>query len=158
MKLYFLRHAEAEEGLDDGQRALTAKGRRDARRMGRYLSELNVVFDLAFTSPLVRAVETAKLVLRECPLRRRAPQLARVDTLLHDATGTAFKRWLNLLPDAESILLVGHEPSLSGHIRTLMRVPVEEALSMAKGAVARVDWARRKPGVLRLLIAPKHLP
>ncbi|MBL9128867.1 MAG: histidine phosphatase family protein, partial [Verrucomicrobiales bacterium] len=74
MKLYFLRHAEAEDGPVDAERRLTAKGRRDARRVGRFLEKSGIRLDAAFTSPLVRARETADEVLKHCrsPRKRRA--------------------------------------------------------------------------------------
>ena len=37
MKLYLLRHAEAEDGADDPRRRLTRKGRRDAKALGKTL-------------------------------------------------------------------------------------------------------------------------
>jgi phosphohistidine phosphatase SixA len=61
------------------------------------------------------------------------------------------------LPDVETVLLVGHEPSLSSHVRRLIGLPVPTALPLAKGAVARVDTEDRRGGALRLLIGPKQL-
>lgn len=157
MRLYFLRHAEAEDGPVDAVRPLTRKGRRDARRMGRYLAGQDTAFTLAFTSPLVRARETAELVLRECPLVGRA-RLRVVDDLLNDTSETVFGRWLGRLPESAVALFVGHEPSLSAHARRLLRMEVVDALPLSKGAVIRIDSEDCRAGTLKFLIGPKQLP
>lgn len=156
MKLYFLRHAEAEDApVDDGRR-LTGKGRKDARRLGRYFRKTGVAWDLVFTSPLVRAVETAAQVLKECPQGGKVRPVE-VEVLRNGATAAGFFRWLRGLPEAESVLLVGHEPSLSGWVRKLIGVEGAEALPLAKASVARVDTADRRKGTLRLLTGAKFL-
>ena len=156
MKLYFLRHTEAEDGDVDDLRRLSGKGRRDARALGRYFSEIEVGWDQAFTSPLVRARETASGVLKECPLPG-GTELVEVDALRNGTSKTAFFRWLRSLPEVGSILLVGHEPSLSAWVRQLLGIPVAERLLLPKGGVARVDTDDRKTGILRLLISPKTI-
>ena len=156
MKLYFLRHAEAEDGPVDADRRLTGKGRRDARRLGLYLEESGVEFGQAFTSPLIRARETAAQVLKECPLPRKA-QLTVADSLRNGTTAVQFFRWLRAVPEVESMLLVGHEPSLSAWVRKMLGIGNPRSLPLAKGFLARVDTENRKTGVLRLLIGAKFL-
>lgn len=157
MKLFFLRHAEAEDGPVDAERALTRRGRRDARAVGRYLSRLGVRFDHAYTSPLVRAVETADLVVGKCRFRRGGG-LTQAKALLNESTDTGFFRWLRSLPEADAVLLVGHEPTLSSRVRALLGVEALHALTLSKGMVARVDTEDRRHGELRLLLSPRHLP
>lgn len=68
MKLYIIRH-----GQTDWNRARKLQGRTDIplNERGRYVAELtreglkDVPFDAAFTSPLMRAKETAELVLKD---------------------------------------------------------------------------------------------
>lgn len=157
MILYFLRHAEAEPGPVDAERPLTGKGRRDARRVGRYLRDTGVRLDQVYTSPLVRARETAEGVLKGGPARRGA-RLIEAEALLNDTTPAAFLRWLQTLPAVESVLLVGHEPSLSAHVRRLLDLPQAASLALSKGALARVDTEDRRRGQLRLLLGPKQIP
>ena len=67
MKLYIIRH-----GQTDWNRARRLQGRTDIplNEWGRRVAELtreglkDVTFDVAFTSPLIRAKETAELILR----------------------------------------------------------------------------------------------
>ena len=69
------------------------------------------MFDGAYTSPLVRARQTAELVVARCPLAR-GRRLETVDELLNGTTAAGFRRWLVSLPDREAVLLVGHDMPL----------------------------------------------
>lgn len=160
MKIFFMRHAEAEDGPIDARRALTKKGRRDARAMGRFLRRASVVFDHALTSPLVRARETVEEVLRECPLpRTRRPM--RVRALLNGAGMRDLAARLGKLPAEASVLLVGHEPSLSAHLRRYLGIQRSTALVLPKGAVVRLDVDEDGVGegraALRFMIGPKQI-
>lgn len=157
MRLFFLRHAEAEDGPVDAERALTGKGRRDARRMGSYLASLGTEFTACFSSPLVRARETAELVLARCrPVR--GVELVLTDDLLNGVAKAAFARRLAGLPADAVVLLVGHEPSLGMHVRRFLGIESELALPLSKGMVVRIDSEDRRKGALRLLVGPKQLP
>lgn len=156
MRLFFLRHAEAGDAPVDAARELTAKGRRDARRAGRFLAGLGVAFDRAYTSPLVRARQTADLVVARCPVARGG-RLEVVDELLNGTTAAGFRRWLASLPEAESVLLVGHEPSLGAWVRGLIGLSRAAGLPLSKGAVARVDTDDRRAGVLKFLVNPRQM-
>lgn len=157
MRFFLLRHTEAGDAPQDFNRTLTVRGRKDAVRMGRHLEALGVRFDLAFTSPLARARETAALVLKRCPLRAGA-QLEVTDHLQNGTSGSAFRRWLTHLPDVESVLLVGHEPSLGMHARAFLGIRDAEGLMLPKGGVVRIDTTDRRRGSLRFFIGPKQLP
>lgn len=69
LKLYFIRHAQGKNNVNpniiSGQSkslVLTAKGKRQARALGKRLSAQKVKFDEVFCSPTVRTKETAELV------------------------------------------------------------------------------------------------
>ena len=76
-----LRHGESETaaaGLVGGDAALTARGREQAREAGRALAERP--FDACFTSPALRARETAGLVLEGRDVSRSVlPDLEDID-------------------------------------------------------------------------------
>lgn len=156
MKFYFLRHAEALAGADDAQRPLSPTGRRQAREVARALSRAGVVFDLAFTSPLVRAKQTVAITLEITNEQSAiAPQESPV--LLNETDVERFADWLAQLPEARHVLLVGHEPSLSARVRRLLGLGRTEALELSKGAVACVKTADRRVGTLKFLLTPKSL-
>src|SRR5204862_6301224 len=65
MELFLIRHAEAvahDAPIEDAHRPRTARGGRDAQKLGKLMRAADVKLDAIVTSPLVRAVETAELV------------------------------------------------------------------------------------------------
>lgn len=134
MRLYFMRHAEAEEiGLSggDADRKLTPKGVQRSREAGAALCQLEVEVSLVLTSPLRRAVETAQLV---------AASLA---APVAEATVIGGNLTLHTLADVLEehgrpcrVMLVGHEPDFSAVIGELLG---EAEVEMKKGAVACLD-------------------
>jgi phosphohistidine phosphatase len=156
MKLYFLRHADALEGADDAARPLSPRGWRQARRIGRFLEEADIAFDLAYSSPLVRACETAEAVVHCCGAVS-AKQLRKINALLNDCSQKQFDGWLRALPDAEHVLLVGHAPSLPERVRALLGITEPDALKLSKGALACLETEDRRAATLKFLVAPRFL-
>lgn len=157
MKLYFLRHAAALDGADDAKRPLSPTGRKQARKLARCLRRAGVAFDLAFTSPLVRAKQTVDIVL-DITNEAQPVTAQEVSTLLNEADPDTFADWLvRLPPDAGHVLLVGHEPSLSARVRRMLDLKRVEALELAKGAVACVKTTDKRGGSLSFLLTPKSL-
>jgi phosphohistidine phosphatase len=156
MRLYFLRHAEALDGLDDAARPLSPRGHEQAREMGRFLKKAGVQFDAAFSSPLVRARETAERVLEVCG-RVKPGQLVLVEALLNGTRALDFQGWLRGLPEVNHVLLVGHNPSLTEHVRRLLSVGDDEALDLPKGGLAVIRLLDGGSGVLKLYLSPKSL-
>src|SRR5437764_11997767 len=121
MKLYILRHGDAVEGGDprykENERPLTPKGIQRTKQLAHVLSEMEVSFEYILTSPLQRAQETAEIVARGLKLPER------LDTTDHLAPSGAMDKLveeINMLrPVPETVLLVGHEPYLSGFISLL---------------------------------------
>ena len=154
MRLYFLRHAEARDGLDDAVRPLSPRGHEQAREIGRFLKQAGVEFDAAYSSPLVRARETAEDVLNVCG-RIEPGQPALVGALLNGTRALDFQSWLRGLPAARHILLVGHNPSISERVRDLLSIADEEALDMPKGGLAVLRYLEGAGGELKLYVTPK---
>jgi phosphohistidine phosphatase len=158
MKLYVMRHGPAEEDADSGMdadRALTASGRERVESVARALLEAHEEPFVVFTSPLVRAVQTAEIVA--------------VATNLSDREGTVHAR-RELAPGAgpislarrlasqgkRRVMFVGHEPDLSGLVATLLGAemgrPFEK--SMVVGLHISPNSER---GRLRFVLEPKTL-
>ncbi len=109
MRLYILRHAEAEATHPDPERALTKKGRRTAEQLGRFLlrSGINDI-GRVIHSPYRRAVETAVLCLDAMGTRVAAEPVNGLTP--EDDTDEAVR----IAREAEeSLLIVGHNPHLS---------------------------------------------
>lgn len=114
--LYVCRHAEAVDfdtagGIDEN-RWLTSRGRRNALAMGRSLRERGERPVCLVSSPHVRAVQTAELIgqgLEVDPSRAVLRELA-----LDRPLGPLLSRLSSLISEHGSVMLVGHEPQMSG--------------------------------------------
>lgn len=159
MRLCLVRHAiAADPGLpgftDDFSRPLTEKGRARMEAAAGGLRRL-VAPDVIFSSPLVRAKETAEIVAAVCGIDeiRLSDLLASTDyaALLSLVAGTG----------AETVLTVGHEPSTSEMISLLLTGdPGMLDIIMKKGgaALVRFDGAPAPgTGTLEWLIQPAGL-
>ena len=153
MKLYFLRHADALPGEDDVARPLSPLGRKQSRKVGRFLKGAGVDFDAAWSSPLDRAVQTAEIVMDLCGSAR----LSITEALVNEVSPSRFDRWLRGIPPGMNVLLVGHAPSLAERVRAILGAENAAAISLPKAGLACVATENRRTGVLKLLITPKAL-
>lgn len=156
MKLYFLRHAEAFPGEDDATRELTPFGRKQVRVLARFLKHAEVRFDAAYSSPLVRAQQTAQLLLEHV----QSPATDHLQTtaaLLNETSLPAFAQWVRCLPAAKHVLLVGHMPSLSAHISRMLGTSRSDALDLAKGALTCLKTDDDKTARLKFSVSPSIL-
>ncbi len=116
MMLYLMRHGHAVPGhaMTDSARYLDARGRKEARAVGRKLRDKAVVVDVIVCSPLVRAVQTAELVAVELGYQAEIVAIAALEP---DAAPAGAVRALEAL--GARILAVSHEPlvsELSAHL------------------------------------------
>ena len=153
MKLYFLRHADALEGADDDARPLSPHGKKEAIEVGRFLKRAGIEFDAACSSPLVRAKETAEIVLDICG----SAKLELTAALLNETSEAKFDEWLRGIPEAKHVCLIGHAPSLAQRVRQLLGITATDALKLPKGALACLETENRRTAALKFLVTPKLL-
>lgn len=115
MQIHLLRHAiaaprDASSLPDDAVRPLTREGKRRMTRAAQGMRAMGLRFDLILTSPLTRALETARIVARAC---RPKPELKILRPLAPGGGAGGVMAGLSALPAESSVLLVGHEPDLS---------------------------------------------
>ena len=138
MDIYVIRHAQAldrHQPIEDAHRPLTARGRKDARRLGKLLRRQEVELDALVTSPLVRAVETASQVcegLEWGSALEVAPELSPGRDPIDVVREVLLPR-----ADLDAIALVGHQPQLSALLGLLLRSPVPD---LGKPSAVRVRW------------------
>lgn len=159
MDLYFLRHGDAVDigapGVrTDAQRHLSDDGVAKCRAAAAGLAWLVERFDVVLSSPLVRARQTAELVVPGVEIE--------LDDTLAGATPEALLARLAKLPAEAAVLLVGHEPQFSMTVEKLLGVPFGAGLvAMKKAGLAHltVDLRRwpRQPAELLCLLAPRQL-
>src|SRR5687768_6313721 len=107
-QIWLLRHGEAvpHESKPDFDRELTPRGQRQSVAAGEALARLGLELAACYTSPLVRASETARLACEQLNVEPEA----------RDAIGKGFDvdTVLELLAghdDGDRILVVGHNPA-----------------------------------------------
>ncbi len=134
-----LRHGDAEpHGGDDSQRELTEKGRAQARAAGAALAAIGAEIEICFSSPKVRAVETARLVCEQLGMEPEIDERLRGG--FFDPSDIAAGRG--------DVLLVGHEPDFSDIVARLTGGKIR----LRKGGLAAVEQS-----TLHALYRPKDL-
>lgn len=143
MRLLVIRHAEAVDHAPQGDahRALTPRGRRQARRVARALERRDLELDLLLHSPWLRAVQTADALTPALEGETRVtPHLAAApgEALLAELTG-------------ETTAAVGHSPWLSELVAWLVTGSPHHAehFPLKKGGLAWLEGEPR-PGRMRL--------
>lgn len=136
-QLWLLRHADAEPHgtRPDAERQLTDRGKGQCHCVGASIAAMDMRFAAIYTSPKARARETAELVLELLP--GVEPDLLKLHPPL--AGGIKAREALELLKGTgpeEAVLIVAHEPDLSGIV--------------AEFTGARVDLKKAGLAVVRL--------
>jgi len=160
MEIYFLRHAIAVErgegDFSDEERPLTEKGRQKMVAAIGGIRQLDLKIDALLSSPLVRAVQTAELLREHLPY---AGALEIAEELKPETPLASLLRRIGE-QNAERIVLVGHEPSLSSWIRDLLGCVPQASLQLKKGGLCRLDLERASESTssrLIYLLQPRHL-
>ena len=142
--IYLVRHAiAAERGRqwpDDTKRPLTHKGAARMRQIVMGLRALGVEFDLVLTSPLVRARQTAELLIAGV---RSKPALEVTDALAPGEPPVKVAAMLAKHAGRCSIALVGHEPGL-GELAAWL-TGSNKPFVMKKGGVCRIEVTAMPP-------------
>jgi phosphohistidine phosphatase len=147
MDLILWRHAEAEPGEPDLGRRLTAKGLKQAERMGEWLDRHLPDGTRVLVSPADRAQQTA------LGLKRKFRTVDAIAPGAPVAAVLAAAGW----PDArDPALIVGHQPTL-GAVAAFLLSGEEDYWAVKKGAVWWLSNRNREGTantVLRVVISP----
>lgn len=162
MNLYIIRHAIAvprgAPGVaDDAPRPLTSDGARKMRKEAKSLSRLGIEFDQIWTSPYVRAHQTAEILAEQMGL---SAGVRVVRALLPGAGFDALAAEICRHHPVESLALVGHEPDLGEFVTRLLTGVGTSAIRFKKGGIACVeidDFALPLRGELCWLLTPRQL-
>lgn len=118
--LLLLRHAKSswkDHDLDDHDRPLNKRGKRDAPRMGQLLREVDLVPEFLLASTAKRARKTADHVIGESGYRGET----RITGDLYLASGDQLRVVVAGLPESHSkVLLIGHNPGLEELLESLV--------------------------------------
>lgn len=147
MNLVLWRHAEADDALDDLDRALTAKGRRQAERMARWLEARLPGKYRVYASRARRSQETARA------LTERFRTTAELDP---GATPEAVLAAVNWPEAGGTVVAVGHQPWI-GEVAAALITGRAVEWPVKKGGIVWISRRERgdEPGtVLRVVLPP----
>jgi len=154
MNLYILRHASAgvkrANPLLDLKRPLDKDGKNHCLHLAHVLNAMKLNFDLVVSSPLKRSLQTAQLVATETGYEQK---ILISNALAPTASYAQFQRLLRECAAYENLLVVGHNPNLTGFLGQLIGAgPADEAgvarIRLRKGSIARLSL-QRGPAVLQ---------
>jgi phosphohistidine phosphatase len=103
VRVILVRHAHADRGDPDELRALSERGRKESRELGRRLAEQGVRPAAILTSPLVRARETADEIARATGTQAQPDERLAPGATIEDVRAAVAGR-------GEPIVVVGHQP------------------------------------------------
>jgi phosphohistidine phosphatase len=159
MNLYIVRHGIAEprdEARPGQERALTPKGRDRTRRAALGLAALGCRPDRVGSSPLRRALETARIVSEV--LCSEAP-LDLCSFLKPGAAASDIAAWLQDV-DGDDVMIVGHQPDMTHITSGLLSGKTGLAIHFKKAAACGLSFGDIiEPGAAQLewLLQPRQL-
>ncbi len=158
MKVLLVRHAIAVDretpGISDHVRPLTEEGASRFRKSARAVAAM-VTADAVFTSPLLRAKQTAEILAKLWP----GVVLQEVEAL-GSGSREEFEAALARLPKNSTVAAVGHEPHVSDWTAEWLGASNASAFAFKKGGVALIEFdrlAEEGEGRLVFFLAPKAL-
>jgi len=112
--LFLVRHAKSsrnEPALQDKDRPLNNRGKRDAPKMGKRLAKREAIPDLILSSPAKRALKTAQLIAKK--LDYKLQDIVVDDRLYATGADELLHLIRKLGAKPKSVMLVGHNPELT---------------------------------------------
>jgi phosphohistidine phosphatase len=133
--LFLLRHAKSswkDTSIEDHERRLKKRGRKEARRIGRLLAAENLMPDLIVSSVARRCRQTAEQVIHHSDYRGEV----RFTPELYEADASRLREAVSKLSDQVArVIVIGHNPGLEEFLEPL----VGEHTPLGTGALAHVE-------------------
>jgi len=160
MRLYLMRHGTAEQPDDSGadaRRALTAQGRERVEAVARGLAALGVEPKEVWSSPLLRARQTAEIAARRLGVPPK-----RIHLTPSLAPGAAPRQLLAELANRRGggdVLCCGHAPHLDALLAECIGLGAQPRTALKKAGVACLQAALSpaEPARLEWLMPPAAL-
>lgn len=119
-KLFVIRHAKSSwdfPELDDFDRPLNKRGKRNAPEMGKRLAERGIKPDMFITSPANRAAATARRIAEE--LAFPSNQIMKHDDFYHGSNRDIIDVIHKLNDEVETLFIFGHNPGFTDLVNYL---------------------------------------
>lgn len=147
MDLILWRHADAESGVPDDERKLTAKGEKQAERMAAWLKEKLPKDVVVLASPARRACDTAQALTKKFDAIKELDTSANAQAVLKAAGWPRGER---------TVVVVGHQPTL-GQAAALALTGKPGDWSVKKGAIWWIESRARGEVAVRAVVSPELL-
>jgi len=147
-------------GNEAGDIPLTIAGREEIALVARSVKMLNLKFSAIVTSPLKRAVQTAKIITSVLAIEKR---ISIWNELLPEGNRSKLYNKLNQYTRESTILMIGHEPYLSNIIYDMIfqkRVNHLGRINLKKAGLVKIrviSLTSNVSGELRWLLTPRIL-
>ncbi|HYH07792.1 MAG TPA: phosphohistidine phosphatase SixA [Thermoanaerobaculia bacterium] len=154
--LILLRHAVAEEAsadVSDEDRSLTSEGHARMKQIARGLEVALPRVDALYSSPLVRAQQTAMWVSKAYRARL---EINTTEALAPAASVEEFRKLIDAI-DEKRAIVVGHEPNLTEILRSLIGIDASRVVELQKGGCYGVRINADGTAVLEWLLPPRIL-
>ena len=161
MNLFFLRHAKAcprgPKYRPDSKRPLTREGEKAMRQAAAGIQALGLSFDLILASPYLRALRTAEILAEAYDSKKLfVTRHLAADADPRDVVAEILENFGTL----ENIVLVGHEPFLSGLISRLLTGKPGMKIDFKKAALCKLSVEDLRFGdcaTLCWLLSPRQI-
>jgi phosphohistidine phosphatase len=153
--IVLLRHGIAEERSDekkDEERSLTAEGHAKMKQIARGLERVLPKVQAIYSSPLLRAVQTALWVAKGY---RSRVEVKTTEALAPGASRKEFKSLIEAI-DQKRVIVVGHEPNLTESLAALTGIDAKK-LELKKGGAYGVLLHGDGTAELEWVLTPKVL-
>lgn len=112
-KLFIIRHAKSDWSnlsLDDYDRPLNSRGKKNAPFMGTFLAKKDIVPDLIISSPAYRARKTAKIIASKVGYKEEIEY----NEYIYEASLSTLLEIVNFIEDEyDDVFIFGHNPGLN---------------------------------------------
>lgn len=117
--LLLMRHAKSswkDDSLEDHERPLKKRGRKDAKRIAKVILKKDLVPDLILSSSAVRSRETADIIVKTLDYENKVEFS---DELYMGEPQDFIDALCNLPQDLDTVMIVGHNPGLEAYLQII---------------------------------------
>jgi phosphohistidine phosphatase len=110
-RLYLVRHAKSDKGIpgiEDKERPLNKRGKRDVARMGRRLKKSGIIVQTLYSSPAKRALDTAEGLVKTIGFPHKKIKI--IDALYSSNIPKMLKLIKGIDDRVQVALIFGHNP------------------------------------------------
>ncbi len=152
--LFLLRHAKSswdDPSLEDIDRPLNKRGKKDAPEMGKRLAKYDVIPQVVVSSPALRAYRTAQKVSEELGFEKAD---ICVDERVYSWDSNTVLDVINSLDDKyQSAMIVFHNPAITDLVNELTRADIDNVPTCGVATIGfdTENWSQVKKGKGRLI-------